>query len=70
MDANRLRYYIADRGKTVTDVENALGISRTALYRKMNQKSEFTRDEIQGLITFLGLSNEETMSIFFTDKVS
>lgn len=70
MNANKLRYYIAERGKTLTDFEAALGISKAALYRKMNGKSEFTREEIQKAIFWLGLSDEETMAIFFSDKVS
>lgn len=70
MDTNKLRYFIADRGKSISDIEAALGISKTALYRKMNSKSEFTREEIQKLILVLGLSDEETMSVFFNDKVS
>lgn len=70
MNANKLRYYIADRGRTLNDFKEALGISKTALYRKMNGKSEFKREEIQKAIFWLRLSNEETMAIFFNDKVS
>lgn len=70
MDANKLRYYIADRGKNMASFEAELGISKTALYRKMNGKSEFTRAEIQRAILYLGLSEEETMSVFFNDAVS
>lgn len=65
MDANLLRYMIADRGAKLSDFSQALGISSTALYRKTHGISEFTREEIQSAINFLHLSNEETMAIFF-----
>ncbi|MCD7837901.1 MAG: DUF739 family protein [Clostridiales bacterium] len=70
MDANKLRYFIADRGETLSTYEMALGISKTALYRKMKGKTEFTREEIEKTIHFLNLSKEDTMSIFFAQKVS
>ena len=70
MDTAKLRYYISVRGKTVNSYGDALGISKAALYRKMNRKTEFTREEIQKTIIFLKLSDVETMEIFFTQKVS
>lgn len=70
MDVNKLRYFIADRGMNMAAYEQALGISRTALYRKMSGKTEFTRDEIEKTIVFLRLSEADTISIFFNSVVS
>ncbi|MCD8381506.1 MAG: XRE family transcriptional regulator [Clostridiales bacterium] len=70
MDANMLRYYIADRGQTMASYEQALGISKTALYRKMKGMSEFTREEIEKTIHFLELNEGETMAVFFGPVVS
>ena len=70
MDANKLRYYIANRGRNISDLEKAIGISKTALYRKMRGKTEFTREEIQKIIDYLGLSDAETIEIFFGPEVS
>lgn len=47
-----------------------LKISRTALYRKMNGQSDFTRSEIQVIINTLELDKDKTESIFFGSKVS
>ena len=70
MDANKLKYYIADRGESLTTYKQALGISKTALYRKMRGQTEFTRDEIEKTIRFLRLSEADTISVFFNDVVS
>ena len=66
MDTNKLRYFVADRGKTLSALGRALEISKTALYRKMSGKTEFTREEIERIIHFLDLSERDTMDIFFT----
>lgn len=63
-DANKLRYYIADRKKTLTEFRNALGISHSALHRKLNGETEFTRKEIHKTVIFLSLSDSEVMEVF------
>jgi hypothetical protein len=70
VDVNKLKYFIADRGKTLAAYEQALGISKTALYRKMRGQTEFTRDEIEKTIRFLRLNESDTISVFFNDVVS
>ena len=70
MDVNKLKYFIADRGESLSTYEQALGISRTALYRKMRGQTEFTRDEIEKTIRFLRLNEADTISVFFNDVVS
>lgn len=70
MDANKLKYYIAARGKTLADVETALKIGKATLYRKINGKTEFTLLELRRIIILLGLSVDEIMEIFFADLVS
>ena len=70
MDTAKLRYYIEIRGKTISSYGAALGVSKTALYRKMRKETEFTREEIQKTMKYLELSDNETIEIFFTPKVS
>ncbi|MCD8381896.1 MAG: hypothetical protein LUC30_03115 [Clostridiales bacterium] len=70
MNSNMLRYYIAERGQTLAAYNQALGISKTALYRKMKGSSEFTREEIEKTIRFLRLNEDETMTVFFGPQVS
>jgi hypothetical protein len=49
-------------------MSDILGISKSAFYRKMNQTSDFTRNEMEIIINTLHL--EDPMSIFFANEVS
>nr|DAJ85839.1 MAG TPA: Regulatory protein-modification, helix-turn-helix, transcriptional regulato, DNA [Caudoviricetes sp.] len=70
MNVNLLKAQIVLKGKTFKEIANELKISKSALYRKMYGKSEFTRAEISILITYLEISIEQAMEIFFVEKVS
>lgn len=70
MNVNLLKSQIALKGKTIKEIALKLNISKSALYRKMYGKSEFTRSEISILISFLEIDVEQAMEIFFTEKVS
>ena len=56
--------------KTFTEVQEDLGISRSAWYRKLSGASEFTRDEIERISSYLNLEEEEVIIIFFPELVS
>lgn len=47
------------------DVAEKLGISRSAVQRKLKGETEFSRVEINRLIHLLKLENKEVMEIFF-----
>lgn len=68
MNKNRLEYEMKNRGVSVDDLCAAVKISRSAYYRKIGGKSEFTQGEIQKIVDFLGLASP--MGIFFAEKVS
>lgn len=68
MNKARLRYEMAIQNISVGKMCEALGISRSAFYRKCSEKSEFTLTEIQKIIDFLHLKSP--VGIFFTQKVS
>ena len=68
MDRYKLQYEMKVRGITVDMLCEAIGMSKTAFYRKCNGKSEFTQSEIQKIVDYLGL--ESPMGIFFVEKVS
>jgi transcriptional regulator with XRE-family HTH domain len=70
MNKNLLKAQIALKGKTLNEIAEALGISRSALYRKINGKSEFTRKEICKIIDLLGIELKTAMNIFFNENVS
>lgn len=68
MDKLKLEYEMKSRGVSVDDLCEAIKISRSAYYRKVNGKSEFTQGEIQAIVDYLGLASP--MGIFFQEKVS
>ena len=56
---------LVENGLTVADVAVAMGISKQALYRKMNGESDFYREEIQ---VFRKLINRDNVDdIFFAE---
>ncbi|CAI3208569.1 XRE family transcriptional regulator [Clostridium neonatale] len=70
MNINLLKAQIALKGKKISDITDLLKISKSAIYRKLSGKSDFTRKEILMLINFLDISTEKAMEIFFNEKVS
>jgi ACT domain-containing protein len=52
-----------EKGKSISDMCQMLGISRSAFYRKRNCISEFTQNEIRKIVDFLEL--ESPVDIFF-----
>ncbi len=65
MDVALLEYEMKRRGLTRADLCRELGISRTALYRKLTGSSEFTLSEIKSIGELLGL--ESLIPIFFAN---
>lgn len=63
---NKLELEIAmkRKGLNVVSLAEIIGISRSALYHKINGTTEFTRSEIQRIVEALGL--DSPMGIFFT----
>lgn len=66
MNKARLEYEMSVRGVTRAELCEAVGISRSAYYRKCNGTSEFTQGEIQKIVDFLGL--ETPMGVFLIRK--
>lgn len=67
MNSFKLRYLLYSQNRTCSDLEKVLGISKTALYRKMKGETEFKRSEIQTMIQYFGLDEQQTQEIFFSD---
>jgi len=53
---------------SVEELCDFIGISKSAFYKKINGKSEFTRGEIEKICQRLNLSSP--VDIFFAEKVS
>ncbi len=47
------------------ELANVLQLTPEALFRKIFQEDEFTLEEIQRIVSLLGLTQEETDAIFF-----
>ena len=70
MNKKELRAQMIRKDKTVDQLCAALGISRSAWFRKINGASEFTQGEITGLRFELELDDHLTGVIFFSEEVS
>lgn len=51
--------------KNLKDLAVDIGISATALYRKVSGVSDFSASEIKKISSVLSLSNEKIIDIFF-----
>lgn len=69
---NKLRAKVVERGLTIGQVANHLGIDRSTLYRKMRDNSgrRFSVLEVQRLSTILRLSPSEIQDIFYDGDVA
>ena len=70
MNKRELKAQMIRKDKTVDQLCNALGISRTAWFRKVGGGSQFTQGEIMGLRYELELDDHQTADIFFNPDVS
>ena len=68
MDKALLKYTMEKNDVSVDQLCAYVGISKTAFYRKINGKSEFTRSEIIKICECLNLTSP--VDIFFAQKVS
>lgn len=63
MNKALLEYYMKVNNKSISDMCEMLGISRSAFYRKCNGITEFTQGEIKKIVDYLDLKSP--MDIFF-----
>lgn len=68
MNTALLEYEMKRCNISTEEMCKRLDISRSAFYRKCNNKSEFTLGEIKLIVEILKL--ESPMDIFFADSVS
>ena len=69
MNNGLLKEVIQDRGIKVSALADKMGISRQSLHMKLNGERSFDQGEIMALKINLRLSDEEFMSIFFSNGV-
>lgn len=68
MDKYKLKYEMKSRGITIEKMCADIHMSRSAFYRKCNGITQFTQEEIQRIVDYIGL--DSPMGIFFAEKVS
>lgn len=64
MNTDRLRDVIDSSGITITALSGKLGMSRTALYRKL-ETGDFKISDAREIAKTFRLTNEELVDIFF-----
>lgn len=70
MQGSGLKAKIVSRNMTMKQFAEKLGVSRTTLWRKINNPDMFTLADIRAAATTLSLSGADVMDIFFKEKVS
>lgn len=69
-DAKKFRIILMQRDKSISDIASLMGVNITTVYRKINGRSDFYRDEIQLISDYLRLSTEEKEEIFFAKNIT
>ena len=70
MNARELKAQMIRNDKSIAQLCSALGISRSAWFRKTSGISQFTQGEIADLRFELDLDDHQTADIFFDKEVS
>lgn len=60
-----LKAKIIERGKTILQICNCIGICEATYYRKLQRNGDFSRFEIEKISELLSLTEAERNSIFF-----
>lgn len=67
---NKFKAKILESGYTVEKLAGQMGINAVTLYRKINEKTDFTRTEILAIKKILNLSVSDVDSIFFAHQLT
>ena len=70
MNADKIRGKIAENRMSISEFCKVAGFVRCTFDRKMSGDSEFSRDEIERIISVLNLTDDETRTIFFENVVA
>lgn len=66
VDVDLLKSKISDSGMTMTAIAGKTGMLRGTLYNRINNKGEFTANEIVSITHVLRLTKEERDKIFLS----
>lgn len=65
MNMNKLKGKIIEKGMSIGDLANEIGVDRSTLYRKIGNIEKFTIREASDIKVALGLDNDDACDIFF-----
>ncbi|WP_295216418.1 helix-turn-helix transcriptional regulator [Ruminococcus sp.] len=70
-DVRKLKGKIVEKGETISRVAKGIGVNPATFYRKLQQNGEmFTIREADAIVRYLGLNEDEAVSIFFSSDVA
>lgn len=67
---NLFKAALVARGISQKELAAHLKINESTIYRKVQANGDFSREEINSIIEFLGLSAEEYKAIFFAPDLA
>ena len=70
MNSRELKAQMIRKDKTAEQICSAIGISRSAWFRKIGGDSQFTQGEIMAIRRELDLDDSQIVNIFFNEEVS
>jgi DNA-binding XRE family transcriptional regulator len=68
-DTIKLEIALIQKGKTKKDLAHLLKVSLQTIYNKVNNLVDFKTQEVKAITEFLGLNQEQMVSIFFAENV-
>lgn len=70
VNVSKLKGKIIERNTTQEALAKDIGIDKSTFYRKMKQNGNFSIQEVNLIVSSLGLSKDEALSIFFSEIVA
>ena len=68
IDTELFKYRLAVAGLTISDMASILGISKQAVYKKVNGQTDWTVPEMYAVSDAMKLTLEESKDIFYENK--
>ena len=65
-----LRGKIEEKGTNISEIAAKIGVDKATLYRRIANSETFTIGEVGKITEILGLTREESISIFFSQTVA
>lgn len=71
VNVNKLKGLIVEKGLSIPELAEKIGIDKTTFYRKINGNGEnFSVKEVDKMVTELNLDKDSALAIFFAQIVS